>query len=163
MKNILLFSVLVFSIYTPVLCGSPGDWDIGGKVSAVKSHGDFGVKTGFKCEYHCLSIISWRTDLEAFAHGDGLSRVDMAIPSNLLWYPLHQDATVAPYIGPGLTYNHDWNNKNTLGINTLAGVNFSFIAGRIFGIECKYTVPLLPDVKPGHFEIGLTDSWEMNF
>jgi hypothetical protein len=143
--------------------GSQGEWDIGGKVSGVKNGNEFGIKTGIKCEYHIFSILTWRSDLEAFAHSTDLSRIDISLPSNLLWYPFRPDAQIAPYAGPGITFIHTWNNRNILGTNVLAGVNFHIIRGKVFGIETKYTVPLIPRVTTGHFEIGLTGSWELDF
>jgi hypothetical protein len=123
---------------------------------------NFGIKTGIKCEYHFFAILTWRSDLEAFAHGTDLSRIDISIPSNLLWYPLSPDAQIAPYTGPGITFSHTWNNRNTIGANILAGVNIHIIRGKVFGIESKFTVPLLPHITSGHFEIGLTGSWEID-
>jgi hypothetical protein len=58
---------------------------------------------------------------------------------------------------------HTWNNSNTLGVNILAGVNFSMVKGKVFGIEFKYAVPLLPKPASGNFAFGLTGTWEVDF
>jgi hypothetical protein len=163
MKNCYVLLFFLFVIDTSVLGGSRGEWDIGGKVSGVKNGNEYGIKTGIKCEYHFHSFFTWRTDLEAFAHGEALSRIDVSIPSNVLWYPFKPDAPLSPYIGPGLTFNHTWNNRNTLGINALAGVNLQIMKGKVFGVEIKYTVPFLPRPAPGHVELGLTGAWEIEF
>jgi hypothetical protein len=82
-KLLLLLWLISFKAHS----GSQGEWDIGGKVSGVKNGNEFGIKTGIKCEYHIFSILTWRSDLEAFAHSTDLSRIDISLPSNLHLMP----------------------------------------------------------------------------
>ena len=152
------------SYQSPIYAADAGVWTIGGKVSVVETDEGYGVKTGIKCEYRFLSQLTWRTDIDALFHSvSDLSRVDISIPSNCLWYPSRLDYPMDPYIGPGLTFVHTWDHHNILGINVLAGVNFRVIKDQVFGIEMKYSVPILPDPSKGQFELGLTGTWELSF
>jgi len=162
--TVFIIILYIISAQLPIYAAGSGQWEIGGKVSAVKTDVGYGIKTGIKCEYRFLTQLTWRTDIDALLHGvTDLSRVDMSIPSNLLWHPYGDAYSIDPYIGPGLTFVHTWNHHTTLCINVLAGTNFKTRNDQIFGIEVKYSLSLFPQPAKGHFELGLTGTWELSF
>jgi len=151
-------------LLTTASAGEVGNWDFGGKVSLVKIDSGYGVKAALIAEYRIMAMLTWRSDLEMLLRDAAdLAKTDISIPSNLLYYPLQSQFRFDPYIGPGLTFTYTYTGSAGLGANILGGINFLVVKGKKFGIESKYTVPLIPKIKTGTFEIGLTGAWEIQF
>lgn len=141
-----------------------GNWDVGGKVSAISNGKAFGVKSAVKAEYHISQLLTWRTDLELqFPEINDMSKMTFSVPSNLLMYPLQGQLIIDPYFGPGLSYSYTYDNAHYLGLNIVAGTNFNFVRDKTFGIEARYTFLFIPHVQRGQFEFGLTGAWEWDF
>ncbi|NLG17714.1 MAG: hypothetical protein GX556_10325 [Fibrobacter sp.] len=158
-----LFIIILISLPAILTAGSAGRWDIGGKVGLEQNNSSLGLKAAVKAEYMISEMITWRTDFEVMLPElNDVARVDISVPSNLLYYPFASRFMIDPYIGPGLTYRHTWDNDNQLGLNLLSGVNFRVIRDQVFGIEAKYTFLLVPVIK-GYWDIGLTGTWELSF
>jgi hypothetical protein len=161
MKNRLLIFVIC-CVVTLSNALEVGNWEFGGKVSAVQLGTQYGIEAAVTAEYRMLTILTWRTDLEGLIHDmSDFSKTDVAVPTNILFYPLQSKIWLDPYAGPGLTYKYTYQGASSLGANILAGVNFLLLKGKKFGIEAKYTIEFLPRVAPGSFQIGLTGAWEL--
>jgi len=157
-----LIYTLLF-LFPAVSIASRGEWSIGGKLGIEQNNSNAGFKAAVKAEYNISKFLKWRTDFEVFFPDlNDAARVDISVPSNLLYYPLGSYLKIDPYIGPGLTYKYTWNGDNYLGLNALAGVNFHLIKDNVFGIEAKYTFLFVPELR-GAWEVGLTGTWELNF
>jgi hypothetical protein len=158
---------MIFILFTATLCraGSKNGWDVGGKVGVEKT-GDnaYGVRAAVTAEYRFLTMLTWRSDIGVLVReGTGGTVMDISVPTNLLYYPLMSKRPVDPYTGPGLTYTYIGEGRHELGANVLAGVNFLLVKGKKFGIEGRYTLPIVPQFARGTWELGLTGSWEMKF
>jgi hypothetical protein len=157
MKTVLAVMVLL----APVSVWA-GRWDVGGKVSVLQDGEGVGLKTVITAEYLIAAALSWRTDLElqVLEVGDE-SNIDIALPSNLLWYPFAHRANIDPYIGPGLSYTFTHDQQSWLGANVLAGLTFLSIKDKKFGVEVKYNVAnVFAWTDSDNIEIGLTGKWE---
>jgi hypothetical protein len=161
MRNHRLF-IVICCMVTLSNAAEVGNWEFGGKVSAVQMGKVYGIEAAATAEYRMMTILTWRTDLEALIHdASDFSKTDISVPTNILYYPLQSKLWLDPYAGPGLTYKYTYQGASSLGANVLGGVNFLLLKGKKFGIETKYTIEFLPKVVPGSFQIGLTGAWEL--
>lgn len=159
-----LFIICILVSFATVRAAQIGRWNLGGKVGIVKVDSGYGMQAAVTAEYAVNAMLKWRTDLELLMRdATDLSRSDISIPSNLLYYPLQGRLFADPYAGPGLTFAYENASTFRAGANLLAGINFRVLKGNTFGFECRYTQPFLPEVKRGSWAAGLTGAWELKF
>lgn len=144
---------------------SGGTWKFGGKVSMEQGDNQPDLVTAVTAEYQIISMLSWRTDIEAIFRDMGKSSdFDLSVPTNLLWYPLRHKKLLEPYIGPGLVYTYALPDTHSFGMNALGGININRRNKPTFGIEVKYTVTdIIRWGVSDKISVSLTGSWEVDF
>jgi hypothetical protein len=144
--------------------GKTTGWNFSGKIGVTESGSDVGMQGGLIAEYSMSTRLSWRTDLNfVFADLSDMEQVTLSVPSNLLYYPLGNNAVFCPYLGPGLNAVLPVNDDFTAGFNGIVGTKFKLTGKPVFGIEGRYTVPDFGTPEDGNFEVALTGSWQLEF
>lgn len=163
MKKVYTTSFLLFLF----LVGNSfaGTWKFGGKVSMEQGDDRPDLVTAITAEYQIISMLSWRTDLEAIFRDMGnKTDFDISLPTNLLWYPFRHENLLEPFIGPGLVYTFALPNTQSFGINVLGGVNINLKDKPTFGLEVKYTVTdVVRWSASDKVSVSLTGSWKVDF
>ena len=156
------FIILLVSSLLPV---SGGTWKFGGKVSMEQGDDQPDLVAAVTAEYQIITMLSWRTDLEAIFRDMGKNAdFDISVPTNLLWYPLRHKKLLEPYIGPGLVYTYALPNTHSFGMNVLGGINIQRRNKPTFGIEVKYTVTDFTGWSASDkISVSLTGAWEVDF
>lgn len=157
---VLAFAVVTCAAVKPTAPKSSG-WSFSGKVGVTGGNSQaVGMQGGLIAEYAISNRLSWRTDLD-FNVAD-LSQMEdfgMAVPTNLLYYPLGSQNELCPYIGPGLNITVPVNADLQAGFNGIIGARLQREGKSALGIEGRYTVADVGSASKGTWTVSLTGSW----
>lgn len=139
-------------------------WTFSGKVGVTGGNNQsVGMQGGLIAEYAISNRLSWRTDLDFnVADLSQMEDLGLAVPTNLLYYPLGSQNELCPYLGPGLNVTVPVNADLQAGFNGIIGARLQRAGKSALGIEGRYTVADIGSASKGTWTVSLTGSWNFS-